>query len=55
MVALGGPPSLVVISRRVFGDSPAIGVQTLLQMILSSSPHIGLQPTATRCDAQRRG
>ena len=34
VVALGGPPALGAISRRVFGDSPTIGVETLLQLIL---------------------
>jgi CAAX protease family protein len=33
IVALGGAPALVATSRHVFGDSPTIGVQTMLQLI----------------------
>ena len=32
-VALAGPPSLVAASRGVFGDSPNLGAQTLIQVI----------------------
>ena len=34
LVALGGPPALVAISLRVFGDSPTLGVETMLQLVL---------------------
>ena len=33
LVALAGPPTLVTVSRRIFGDTPSIGVQTFLQLI----------------------
>ena len=33
LVALAGPPTLVSASRRVFGDTPSLGVQTLLQFL----------------------
>jgi membrane protease YdiL (CAAX protease family) len=33
LVALAGPPTLVSVSRRIFGDTPSIGVQTFLQLI----------------------
>ena len=32
LVALAGPPTLVLISRRAFGDGRSIGVQALLQL-----------------------
>jgi membrane protease YdiL (CAAX protease family) len=34
LVALGGPPVLVLTSRRILGDAPTIGAQIVLQMIL---------------------
>lgn len=33
LVALAGPPALVVAEGRIFGDAPGIGVQTLMQVI----------------------
>jgi len=35
VVALGGAPALGATSRHVFGDSPSIGGQTMLQLILA--------------------
>jgi uncharacterized protein len=31
--ALAGPPALVVVSRRLFGDAPPLGVQIALQLL----------------------
>ena len=33
LVALAGPPALVTVSRRIFGDTPTIGVQAFLQLV----------------------
>jgi hypothetical protein len=34
LVALGGPPVLVLTSRRILGDAPTIGAQIVLQLML---------------------
>jgi membrane protease YdiL (CAAX protease family) len=34
LVALAGPPLLVIVSRRTFGEFPSVGVQLVLQLVL---------------------
>jgi membrane protease YdiL (CAAX protease family) len=36
LLALAGPPSLAYASRRAFGESPGLGIQVALQLVLCS-------------------